>query len=86
MAPQHLGIIHGKAEKEGKNLEVAVVIGAHPMEMIAASTTLPFGVDHYELAGALARGPSRTREMRNGGRARYLRTQKLFLKGKCSPT
>jgi len=57
MAPQHLGIIHGKAEKAGKNLEVAVVIGAHPLEMIAASTTLPFGVDHYELAGALAREP-----------------------------
>jgi 2,5-furandicarboxylate decarboxylase 1 len=57
MAPQHLGLIHGKAEKVGKNLEVAVVIGAHPLEMIAASTTLPFGMDHYELAGALAREP-----------------------------
>jgi 2,5-furandicarboxylate decarboxylase 1 len=57
MAPQHLGIIHGKAENAGNNLEVAVVIGAHPLEMIAASTTLPFGVDHYELAGALARAP-----------------------------
>jgi 2,5-furandicarboxylate decarboxylase 1 len=57
MAPQHLGVIQGKAEKMGKNLEVAVVIGAHPLEMIAASTTLPFGVDHYELAGALAREP-----------------------------
>jgi 2,5-furandicarboxylate decarboxylase 1 len=53
MAPQHLGIIQSKAEKEGKNLEVAVVIGAHPFEMISASTTLPYGVDHFELAGAL---------------------------------
>ncbi len=57
MAPQHLGVIHGKAEKLGRNLEVAVVIGAHPLEMIAASTTLPYGVDHYELAGALAGEP-----------------------------
>ena len=54
MAPQHLGVIHDKAEKMGKNLEVAVVIGAHPFDMIAASTTLPFGADHFELAGALA--------------------------------
>lgn len=53
MAPQHLGIIQSKAEKAGKNLEVAVIIGAHPFEMIAASTTLPYGVDHFELAGAL---------------------------------
>src|SRR5579875_1855743 len=57
MAPQHLGLIHAKAEKMGKNLEVAVIIGAHPFEMIAASTTLPFGKDHFELAGALAGSP-----------------------------
>ncbi len=57
MAPQHLGVIQGKVEKLSKNLEVAVVIGAHPFEMISASTTLPFGVDHFELAGALAKSP-----------------------------
>jgi len=57
MAPQHRGVIHGKAEKMGKNLEVAIAIGAHPFEMIAASSTLPFGVDHFELAGALAGSP-----------------------------
>lgn len=57
MAPQHLGVIHEKAEEMGKNLEVAVAIGAHPFEMIAASSTLPFGVDHFELAGALAQSP-----------------------------
>ncbi|MDG6907657.1 MAG: UbiD family decarboxylase [Nitrososphaerota archaeon] len=57
MAPQHLGLIQAKAEKTGKNLEVAVIIGAHPFEMIAASTTLPFGTDHFELAGALAGSP-----------------------------
>ena len=82
MAPQHLGIIHGKAEKEGKNLEVAVVIGAHPLEMIAASTTLPFGVDHYELS----RGPrKRTRgtcKVRNGGCPEFPRARKSCLKEK----
>jgi 2,5-furandicarboxylate decarboxylase 1 len=57
MAPQHLGVIHGKAEQLGKNLEVAIAIGAHPFQMIAASCTLPFGVDHFELAGALAGRP-----------------------------
>ena len=58
MAPQHLGVMQEKAERTGKNLEVAVVIGAHPYEMIAASTTLPFGADHFELAGALAGTPT----------------------------
>ena len=58
MAPQHLGVMQERAERTGKNLEVAVVIGAHPFEMIAASTTLPFGTDHFELAGALAGTPT----------------------------
>ncbi|HKW04676.1 MAG TPA: UbiD family decarboxylase [Nitrososphaerales archaeon] len=53
MAPQHLGVIQSKVEKADRNLEVAIVIGAHPFEMIAASTTLPYGADHFELAGAL---------------------------------
>jgi len=60
MPPQHLGLIQSKAEKLGRNLEVAVVIGAHPFEMIAASTTLPYGSDHFELAGALAGEPVET--------------------------
>ena len=60
MPPQHLGVIQSKSEKLGRNLEVAVVIGAHPFEMIAASTTLPYGTDHFELAGALAGEPVET--------------------------
>ncbi len=59
MPPQHLGIIQGKAETRNRNLEVAVVIGNHPIEMIAASTTLPYGVDHFTLAGALRGEPLR---------------------------
>ncbi len=59
MPPQHLGIIHSKAESRGRNLEVAVVIGNHPAEMLAGSTTLPYNVDHFALAGALRREPLR---------------------------
>jgi len=51
--PQHLGKIQEKAEAMGKPLEVAVAIGNHPFELIAAASKPPFGVDEFDLAGAL---------------------------------
>jgi UbiD family decarboxylase len=57
MPPQHLGVIHGKAEALQRNLPAAVVIGHHPFEMLAAATTLPYGSDHLEFASALRGEP-----------------------------
>jgi len=57
MPPQHLGVIQSKVETKGRNLEVAVVIGNHPIEMLAGSTTLPYNVDHFALASALRKEP-----------------------------
>jgi UbiD family decarboxylase len=59
MPPQHLGVIQSKAEAKGRNLEVAVVIGNHPIEMLAGSATLPYNVDHFTFASALRREPLR---------------------------
>ena len=53
MPPQHLGIIHEKSEKLGKNLEVAVAIGNHPFEILGAATSVDFGFDEFTLSGAL---------------------------------
>jgi len=53
MPPQHLGIIQEKAERSGKPLEIAVVIGNHPCETICGSTTLAFGDDEFAMAGGL---------------------------------
>jgi 2,5-furandicarboxylate decarboxylase 1 len=53
MPPQHLGIIHEKSEKLGKNLEVAVAIGNHPFEILSAATSVDFGFDEFTLSGAL---------------------------------
>jgi 2,5-furandicarboxylate decarboxylase 1 len=57
MPPQHLGLIQAKAEAKGQPLEIAVVIGNHPIENLVASTTLAFGDDEFELAGALRQHP-----------------------------
>lgn len=53
MAPQQLGVIQLKAEARNEDLPVAVAVGVHPLECIAAATSLPFGDDELGLAGAL---------------------------------
>ncbi len=60
MPPQHLGIIHEKSEKLGRNLEVAVAIGNHPFEILCAATSVAYGLDEFTLSGALRREPLQT--------------------------
>jgi len=57
MPPQHLGLIHQEYENKGKDLEIAVAIGNHPFEMLAAATTDQYGFDEFRLASALRREP-----------------------------
>lgn len=45
------------ATERGKALPVAMVIGAHPLFMLAASARLPFGVDERQVAGGLLGAP-----------------------------
>jgi UbiD family decarboxylase len=59
MPPQQLGVIHAKAEASGHDLPVAVAIGLHPIESLAAATSLPPGEDELELAGGLRGEPVR---------------------------
>ena len=49
----HLGMHVAKAERQGRPLEVAVVIGAPECVVMAGAAALPNGQDEYELAGAL---------------------------------
>jgi len=51
MPPQHLGIIYEKAEKLGKPLEVAVAVGNHPLDLIAATTSGDLDMDELAIAG-----------------------------------
>lgn len=54
----HLWMIFGKAERMNKNLEVAIVIGAHPTISLGAATRfVPLGLDEYEIGGALLGKP-----------------------------
>lgn len=53
----HLWDYLRRAEEAGKDLELAVVLGAHPVVMLAAGSRAPIEVDEYEIAGALAEQP-----------------------------
>ncbi len=46
-----------RMEARGKNLEVAIVIGAHPAVYLAAGAKVAMSVDEYDLAGALLGRP-----------------------------
>lgn len=59
MPPQQLGVIQAKAEATGRDLPVAVAIGVHPLDSIAAATSLPPGEDELALAGGLRGEPVR---------------------------
>ena len=59
MPPQQLGVIQAKAERAGKDLPVVVAIGAHPLDTLAAATSLPAGEDELSLAGGLRHEPVR---------------------------
>ena len=54
---QHLWEYQRRAELAGKDLPVAVVIGAHPAVMVAAAAKMGIDQDEYELAGALLGQP-----------------------------
>lgn len=45
------------ATERGRAMPVAMVIGAHPLFMLAASARVPFGVDEREVAGGLLGEP-----------------------------
>ncbi|MDX6471382.1 MAG: hypothetical protein QOK22_198 [Gaiellaceae bacterium] len=59
MPPQQLGVIQARAEAAGRDLEVAVALGLHPLDTLAAGTSLPAGEDEFALAGGLRGEPLR---------------------------
>ena len=59
MPPQQLGVIQARAEAPGEDLPVAIAIGLHPLDTLAAGTTLPPGEDELALAGGLRGEPLR---------------------------
>ena len=53
----HLWRLLELAKSKGKPMAVAMVIGAHPLFMLAASARLPFGHDERDVAGGLLGAP-----------------------------
>jgi 2,5-furandicarboxylate decarboxylase 1 len=53
----HLWRMLQTAQARGETLKVAMVIGAHPLFMLAAASRVPFGCDERTLAGGLLGAP-----------------------------
>jgi 4-hydroxy-3-polyprenylbenzoate decarboxylase len=61
------GFHHHAAEKDGRDLEVAVAIGADPALLFAAMAPLPEGVDEVAFSGLLRGRPARMAPARSIG-------------------
>lgn len=53
----HATLIYEKWARIGKPMPVAITIGHHPAFFLGVLSFVPFGVDEYEVAGALMRKP-----------------------------
>jgi UbiD family decarboxylase len=53
----HLGIYFEKAERENRNLDAVVLIGAPPAVMLSAAFGLPYDWDELQVAGTLQGNP-----------------------------
>ena len=57
MLPRHLHAFYQAAESRGEALDVAVVIGADPLTLLASQAISPIDHDELEIAGALHGAP-----------------------------
>jgi 2,5-furandicarboxylate decarboxylase 1 len=57
MLPRHLFAFYQQAEADGQPLDVAVVIGADPLTLLASQAITPIDHDELEIAGALHGSP-----------------------------
>ncbi|WP_312486559.1 UbiD family decarboxylase [Massilia timonae] len=57
MLPRHLLAFYKAAEEQGQALDVAVVIGADPLTLLASQAITPIDFDELEIAGALHGAP-----------------------------
>lgn len=57
MLPRHLYAFYQEAEARNQALDVAVVIGADPLTLLASQAITPIDHDELEIAGALQGGP-----------------------------
>lgn len=55
--PRHTHYFYEMAEEAGEPLEVAIVIGADPLTMLASQAIVPVDFDELEIAGALHGAP-----------------------------
>jgi 2,5-furandicarboxylate decarboxylase 1 len=57
VSPSDMRLYYQRQLDRGKPLEIAVAIGVHPFEMLAASYKAPINIDEFAIAGGLHGGP-----------------------------
>ena len=57
VSPSDMRFYYQRALDKGQPLDIAIAIGVHPYEMLAASFKAPIDLDEYAIAGGLHREP-----------------------------
>lgn len=65
LVPRHLFKLWQTAKEVGRDLDVSISIGVHPVLMLAASSPVPFGVNEFGVANSLMDGGLHLVECKN---------------------
>ena len=63
LVPRHTYTMLQKAKAKGEELKVAICVGSRPEVLLAAATSLDFGVDELEIAAALSKSSGKPLEL-----------------------
>ena len=56
IVPRHLHLILEKKKERGEDLEIAIIVGVHPILLLAAASSPPYGIDEAKVAAKLLGG------------------------------
>jgi len=63
LVPRHLYTMYQRSKAKGEELKVAICIGCRPEVLLAAATSLDYGVDELEIASAMCKTSKRPLEL-----------------------
>ena len=73
LLPRHTLAFFESVEKDGGDLDIAIVVGARPAALLASQAVMPIDFDELEIAGALGGAAVGSRPM---PRERYRRSRR----------
>lgn len=85
LVPRHLFKLWQMAKETRKDLDIAISVGVHPAVLLAASSSLPFGLCEFDIANTLLKGSLKLTECEHVNAAAVADAE-LVIEGRISAT